>query len=1048
MCWTPLYTRNKTKTNTTNNTTQYVLDTTIYKKQDEDKYNKQYNTICVGHHYIQETRRRQIQQETQHNMCWTPLYTRNKTKTNTTRNTTQYVLDTTIYKKQDEDKHNTICVGHHYIQETRRRQIQQNTQHNMCWTPLYTRNKTKTNTTRNTTQYVLDTTIYKKQDEDKYNKKHNTICVGHHYIQETRRRQIQQTIQHNMCWTPLYTRNKTKTNTTRNTTQYVLDTTIYKKQDEDKYNKKHNTICVGHHYIQETRRRQIQQKTQHNMCWTPLYTRNKTKTNTTRNTTQYVLDTTIYKKQDEDKYNKQYNTICVGHHYIQETRRRQIQQETQHNMCWTPLYTRNKTKTNTTRNTTQYVLDTTIYKKQDEDKYNKKHNTICVGHHYIQETRRRQIQQNTQHNMCWTPLYTRNKTKTNTTRNTTQYVLDTTIYKKQDEDKYNKKHNTICVGHHYIQETRRRQIQQTIQHNMCWTPLYTRNKTKTNTTRNTTQYVLDTTIYKKQDEDKYNKNTTQYVLDTTIYKKQDEDKYNKTHNAICIGHHYIQETRRRQIQQNTQRNMYWTPLYTRNKTKTNTTKHTTQYVLDTTIYKKQDEDKYNKKHNTICVGHHYIQETRRRQIQQETQHNMCWTPLYTRNKTKTNTTNNTTQYVLDTTIYKKQDEDKYNKKHNTICVGHHYIQETRRRQIQQTHTTQYVLDTTIYKKQDEDKYNKKHNTICVGHHYIQETRRRQIQQETQHNMCWTPLYTRNKTKTNTTNNTTQYVLDTTIYKKQDEDKYNKQYNTICVGHHYIQETRRRQIQQETQHNMCWTPLYTRNKTKTNTTRNTTQYVLDTTIYKKQDEDKYNKKHNTICIGHHYIQETRRRQIQQTIQHNMYWTPLYTRNKTKTNTTNNTTQYVLDTTIYKKQDEDKYNKTHNTICVGHHYIQETRRRQIQQKHNTMCVGHHYIQETRRRQIQQKHNTICVGHHYIQETRRRQIQQNTQHNMCWTPLYTRNKTKTNTTRNTTQYVLDTTIYKKQDEDKHNKTHNTICVGHHYIQETRRRQIQQKHNTITQT
>jgi len=48
---------------------------------------------------------------------------------------------------------------------------------------------------------------------------------------------------------------------------------------------------------------------------------------------------------------------------------------------------------------------------------------------------------------------------------------------------------------------------------------------------------------KKQDEDKYNKNTTQYVLDTTIYKKQDEDKYNKTHNTICVGHHYAQRSK-------------------------------------------------------------------------------------------------------------------------------------------------------------------------------------------------------------------------------------------------------------------------------------------------------------------------------------------------------------------------------------------------------------------------------------------------------------------------------------------------------------------------
>ena len=33
--------------------------------------------------------------------------------------------------------------------------------------------------------------------------------------------------------------------------------------------------------------------------------------------------------------------------------------------------------------------------------------------------------------------------------------------------------------------------------------------------KNTTQYVLDTTIHQTQDEDKQNKNTTQYVLDTT-----------------------------------------------------------------------------------------------------------------------------------------------------------------------------------------------------------------------------------------------------------------------------------------------------------------------------------------------------------------------------------------------------------------------------------------------------------------------------------------------------------------------------------------------------
>ena len=47
-----------------------------------------------------------------------------------------------------------------------------------------------------------------------------------------------------------YTRHKTK-----KPTQYVLDTTMYKTKDEDKQNKKHNTICVGYHHVQDKRRR-------------------------------------------------------------------------------------------------------------------------------------------------------------------------------------------------------------------------------------------------------------------------------------------------------------------------------------------------------------------------------------------------------------------------------------------------------------------------------------------------------------------------------------------------------------------------------------------------------------------------------------------------------------------------------------------------------------------------------------------------------------------------------------------------------------------------
>jgi hypothetical protein len=67
----------------------------------------------------------------------------------------------------------------------------------------------------------------------------------------------------------------------------------------------------------------------------------------------------------------------------------------------------------------------------------------------------------------------------------------------------------------------------------------------------------------------------------------------------------------------------------------------------------------------------------------------------------------------------------------------------------------------------------------------------------------------------------------------------------------------------------------------------------------------------------------------------------------------------------------------------------------------------------------------------------IQRNWQH---WV-----HKTKTNKTKNATQYVLYTTIHKTQDEDQKNKKHNTICVEHHHTQNTRRRQTKEKHITI---
>jgi hypothetical protein len=85
---------------------------------------------------------------------------------------------------------------------------------------------------------------------------------------------------------------------------------------------------------------------------------------------------------------------------------------------------------------------------------------------------------------------------------------------------------------------------------MCLTPPYTIQETKTNKTKNTTQYVLDDTIHKTKDEDKQSKKTTQYVLDDTIHKTKDEDKQNKK-TTQYVGHHHTQDKRRRQTNQKT-----------------------------------------------------------------------------------------------------------------------------------------------------------------------------------------------------------------------------------------------------------------------------------------------------------------------------------------------------------------------------------------------------------------------------------------------------------------------------------------------------------------
>ena len=109
---------------------------------------------------------------------------------------------------------------------------------------------------------------------------------------------------------------------------------------------------------------------------------------------------------------------------------------------------------------------------------------------------------------------------------------------------------------------------------------------------------------------------------------------------------------------------------------------------------------------------------------------MCQTPLCT-NKHNTNTT----QHVLDTTIYKQTPHNMCQtplctSKQNTTCVRHHYTQ---------TNKAQHVLDTTIYK---QTKY--KHNTTCVRHHYAQTNTTQHVldttqHKQTKHNMCQAPL---------------------------------------------------------------------------------------------------------------------------------------------------------------------------------------------------------------------------------------------------------------------------------------------------------------------
>jgi hypothetical protein len=123
-----------------------------------------------------------------------------------------------------------------------------------------------------------------------------------------------------------------------------------------------------------------------------------------------------------------------------------------HNMCWTPPYTRHKTKTNKVKYTTQYVLDTTIHKAQDEDKQSKIHNTTlcmvvsnayCVVYFTLFVFVLCLVYGGVQHILCCVFCFVCLRLVPCVWWCPTHIVLCI--------------HNTICVGHHHTQGTRRRQ---------------------------------------------------------------------------------------------------------------------------------------------------------------------------------------------------------------------------------------------------------------------------------------------------------------------------------------------------------------------------------------------------------------------------------------------------------------------------------------------------------------------------------------------------------------------------------------------------------------
>jgi hypothetical protein len=200
------------------------------------------------------------------------------------------------------------------------------------------------------------------------------------------------------------------------------------------------------------------------------------------------------------------------------------------------------------------------------------------------------------------------------------------------------------------------------------------------------------------------------------------------------------------------------------------------------------------------------------------------------------------------------------------------------------------------------------------------------------------------------------------------------------------------------------------------------------MHKTQDEEKQIKKHNIICVGHvvffylllfvlclvysgvqHMLYcvfcFVCLRLVYSGVQHMLYCVFFYLLLFVLCLVHSGVQHMLCCVFLYKTQDEEKQIKKHNITCVGHHYSQgfciclSSSCVLWIVVANTYCVVFFYlllfvlclVHSGVQHMLCCVHNITCVGHHHTQDTRRRQTKQKTQHNMCWTPLCTRHKTK---------------------------------------------------------